>query len=464
MSSSTLRYVRQVAETLVVACFALAFGPWFALWASSAREPALLGLYWRVAAVMVAGRCSAAAMRPRLARQTQDRRQKAAIAFSAVTTAGAAFLTLVPMLRQGRLEQYWVFSAVLGLAAWLLGLGRGATSPTSSDLHRHLVFGSASLALCLLVADRTGLWQALLPQAVPLSLAWCAGTVVATSLMRFLEIAAKTAGEDLKSRFWPSLLSFVVFGSLFAAGLLTVIAPVVWAGIQSLFPIFRWILSIIGAPVMLALALLSEVIAWLVTWLATRLRPRFEFRLPERFAAEDYLPQKEQPNLLPAYFESLRWIFVGIAVLIVIVLAVRYLLGRLHAAESSDPDETRQSFASAGALRQWSRRLREIMAKLLQRLGDRVRSWTREPETPTEIYHAVLERVERAGIPRPAAITPLAFQPAVLEVFVRCDEPAGRILSGFMDEYYGEQSPEPDRVEKLREDWRHMREQRARPQ
>ncbi|MDP2858688.1 MAG: DUF4129 domain-containing protein [Bacillota bacterium] len=461
MSSSTLRYVRQGAETLVVACFALTFGPWFMLWSVSAREPALVGLYWRLAAVIIGARCVAAALRPYLARHRQERRLRAAVVFSAITTPAAAFLALAPMLPSRDLDQYWVSAAVLGLLAWLRGLGYGSSSPSSSDLHRHLMIGSISLALCLFVADRTGMWDAVLPQALPLSLAWCAGAVVATSLMRFLEITQKTAGDDLKSHFWPSLLSSVVFGSLFAAGLLTIIAPAVWAGIRSLFPILRWILSIIGAPVVFALRLLSEVIAWLVMFIA-RLRPRFEFKMPEQLVPDDFLPKQEQPGLPPAYFESLRWVFLAIAVLVVIVFAVRYLLARLHAAESTDPDEMRESFASAGALRQWSRRLRRLMAQLLRRLGDRVRSWATEPRTPTAIYHAVLEHAERAGRPRPPGVTPLAFQPAVLEVFVGSAEPAARILDGFMDEYYGGRSLSTDQVEGLREDWKHMRENRAR--
>jgi len=457
MSSSTLRYVKSGAELLAVACFALLFGPWFVFWSAGTREPALLELYWRLAALLLAGTCAAIGLRPWLSRQTPGRRQSVAVAFAAVTTPVAAYLALGPMLGSRDLEQYWVFAGFAGLVAWLRGIGYGSSSPSSADLHRHLLIGSISLAVCLFVAERTGVWNMVLPRTVPLVVAWCSGAVVATSLMRFVEIARKTSAEELRSRFWPSLLSSVVLASLVSAALLTILAPAVWAGIRSVFPILRSILSIIGAPIVFLLGILSEGIAWLVM-LLSRIQPRFKFQLPEGAGGDDFLPKQLQPDLPPEYLDSLRWVFLALAVVAVIVLAVRYLLARLNARAEPVQDETRESFASPGALRQWTRRLRRLLARLLQRLGERVRGWASEPSSATGFYHAVLNYAARAGRPRPSTVTPLDFQPAVQEVFEGSEEPASRILNGFMDEYYGDVKLQPEQIEKLRQDWRRMRE------
>ncbi len=458
MSSSTLRYVKSGAELLAVACFALLFGPWFVFWSAGTREPALLALYWRLAAILLAGASGAMALRPWLSRQTPDKRQRVAIAFAVVTTPVAADLALAPMLASRDLEQYWVFAGFVGLVAWLRGLGYGSSSPSSADLHRHLLIGSISLAVCLFAAERTGIWGAVLPQAVPLVVAWCSGAVVTTSLMRFLEITRKTSAQELRSRFWPSLLSSVVLGSLVSAALLTILAPAVWAGVRSLFPLLRSILSIIGAPIAFVLRILSEAIAWLVM-LLSKIQPKFKFKLPEGAGGEDFLPKQLQPDLPPEYLDSLRWVFLVLAAVAVVVLAVRYLLARLYDSVELAPDETRESFASPGALRQWTRRLRRLLARLLQRLGERVRGWASEPSSATGFYHVVLSYAARAGRPKPESVTPLTFQPTVHEVFEGSEEPAGRILHGFMDEYYGDVKLPAEQIEKLRLDWRRLKEQ-----
>ena len=459
MSSSTLRYVRSGAETLVAACFALLFGPWFVFWSAGTHEPALVALYWRLVGLLLAGRCAAAVLRPWLLRQELSRRQTVALAFAAITTPAAGYLALAPMLPSRDLEQYWVFAAVVGLLAWLRGLGYGSSSASSSDLHRHLMTGSISLAVCLFVAERTGVWGEVLPRTVPLVVAWCSGAVVATSLMRFLEIAQKTSAQELRSRFWPSMLGSVVLGSLIVAALLTVVAPAVWAAFRRLFPILRSILSIIGAPIVFVLGVVSEAIAWLVM-LLSRIKPQFKFRMPEGAGGENFLPEQLQSDLPPKYLESLRWVFLALVVVAVVLLAVKYLLARLNARTEPDSDETRESFASPGALRQWTRRLRRLLARLLQRLGERVRRWASEPSTATGLYNAVLSYAARGGRAKPAGATPLAFQPAIREIFEGSEEPAGRILYGFMDEYYGDQELSPEQIEGLRRDWKRMRERK----
>ncbi len=141
---------------------------------------------------------------------------------------------------------------------------------------------------------------------------------------------------------------------------------------------------------------------------------------------------------------ALRLLLAGVIVSI-IVAATAYLFTRF--ARRQRPGEVKESTYHEGRL---SADLSDLLGSLLGRLRPRSRP-AEELDPARRLYHDVLAAAEQRGVRRRADQTPLELAPRLDDTFAA--ETPGRITAAFDDARYGQLSPPPDDVRRLREEW-----------
>ncbi len=122
----------------------------------------------------------------------------------------------------------------------------------------------------------------------------------------------------------------------------------------------------------------------------------------------------------------------------------------------SDVEETRESIFS------WSKANQDLAAFLgewwrnLAEMRDRGDKGFREPGTPREFYHALLEMAQNIGQPRREWQTPKEHQWDLQDLMP--EAPVNEIVDGFQWAHYGQQETSQEGIDILRRDWLEIKE------
>ncbi|MEW6244994.1 MAG: DUF4129 domain-containing protein [Bacillota bacterium] len=449
-------FIKLSSSILSLACHASVYAPWFVLIGAYFRMPGIMSLYWQLVFALGCAFLLSRTCGPLLQRIHQRCRRAAASAAGGIGILFTSAFIVLPVLRSGSpLASYWPWLFVAGMASWLRGVDLGSAPLDSLVMQRHLVVGAAATALSLLLIGRLIQPELVLAQALPFVLFWLIAATVATALIRLAELAGKDEGESPElARFWPPLLAGVAFVCLITALLLSAAAPVI---VHFLRQPARLLLRALEFSLMLvayALGFIVQCGIWLVK-LFVRRAEGAEPAYSEAPDPSEFFQGQELKQLPPAAAEVAKWAIVLAVTLLVAIMAANYLLRIWWKGKRDNPDETRESYASLGALAVWTK---ARVAGLIRSLGSASARFSRTygrrvPKTVTQVYHLLLQAAAGKGINRPAPVTPHRFQPQLAGGFPEHRQSLDRILDAFAFEYYGEEQLSPEEMDAILREW-----------
>lgn len=320
-------------------------------------------------------------------------------------------------------EFVWTLSDILsGLPAGLVVIAattalwrRGLLMRWSSyaELQQSFFIGTAMLALLLLFREgvagvpRVSL---LVPLATFISCSLLALALVSFSHAIALE-QTTDSGTPTPPRQWLLVLGGLVAGILALGWLLAlIVSPNLLARV---FGVFRPIWLFIGRALLMVVAGIGYLFFLLISPIVNAIRDLVQQVVPvDNLAEGGELPDLFDPEMLanldvpPGAQTGIQ--IIVIALLIVgITIALLRLRQRLYGRDSVNVPERRESIWEPGLLGQ------QLRAALLgrRRGGTRYLALNDEParESIRLLYRRLLRLAAREGLPRPPAITPLAF-------------------------------------------------------
>ena len=424
----------QRASDLLVAAVSLSlFGPWFALAGAYAGDHQIPGLFWRFSLLAMAAFVSAETTRGWRADLSASQRRWAMLGVGFLGTILAFLLMVLPMGLFSDVR--WPLWLLLGAWGWIQGLRLSASPRDNLGMHWQLVSGTVTLSVAILAASWGGLWDELGGVIVAFAMFWLVGSVLATALTRFAEMSERYGGEAA-ARFWPPLLIGLVTVSLALTFILAAGTPVALAVLSGPTQLVRRLLEMGLLVVGYGLGYIVAVVIWILRRIITPDEPA-EFEPPDTGEIAPLEPREPAAWLAPAA-EVARWAGAGAVALVVVLAAVYYMMKIWRREEKVDPDEVRESFASAGALSGWARRRwKDLLMSASTGVRNMANVYLRRPATALEVYHTVLRQARKLGTVKPREITAKQFQPALRNCFSHAESSVDRVFLGFSREFYG---------------------------
>jgi hypothetical protein len=222
-----------------------------------------------------------------------------------------------------------------------------------------------------------------------------------------------------------------------------------------------------------------------LTWLLMplfALIQRTHFRLPRpQFAPTPQLFGRKIPTPMPRVLPHTRIshstdallaaVVIGAAVLLLVFLIWR-TASSIGGRKRKDREGEREPMEWSPAeiwhgLAAWIRGLfRETVDAAVQTV-QRVRTRIIGPSYPSDpvrrIYAQILYRAAINGVARPPAVTPLEFERALSMEWPDGAGDFAAVTAAYVLRRYGEESPEPDEIARLRRHWQHLRTIMRRP-
>lgn len=284
----------------------------------------------------------------------------------------------------------------------------------------------------------------------------------AMALARIEEVSLSGVGQASPfNRAWLSTLLVAVAGTLVMSGVVVQIVSIeaVWQVIGRLDPVWRildWVLyQILVGVAMLLSPLLDWLIAlmrhFLVSWLA---------QIPIETATPTPTPLPDTPTALPfvldpVWIERVRWITVGLAMLLLLILISRSIR-RARARQPVELPEVRESV--------WSpEEFANDLAALLRRARNRLRRWPgRLPggyrtADVRQIYGNLLRLAAAAGYPRPAPDTPYEYLATLTKNIPPHATDMQIITEAYTRVHYGEQPASEQELQVVKTAWERIR-------
>jgi hypothetical protein len=381
-----------------------------------------------------------------------------------VTRPHVWFMQLVTMLTNFRLGVPAPFVAFAATAVlWQRGLL--ARWADYHDLWRGFISGIIMLGLLLLLREQVVIDTVGFDMVGPV-LAFSLSSLMALALVglaQALTLDSTTAMERPSlNRYWLVAVGSVVLVILgLGYGLGQSFAPEsLTAFIRLLHPVGQFIVRIL----MYILLALAYVFFWLLNPLIEFLRGRIQEALeqpPPEFetgAVEEFLEEQALRLQLSPQAITILQIVLVVVLLAALVIAFLYVRSRQRRHSPRLMTEERDFIWSADLMRG---QLRDLLRRRRpQRLAPYLHLGSSEDprEAVRRIYQQLLLRARDAHMPRPPAVTPLAFQ-RVLENVLPDEAPALDALThAYLWARYTEDAPPEGVVETARAAWERIRE------
>ena len=238
---------------------------------------------------------------------------------------------------------------------WLSGI-RDSAAPNHDDIWRAFASGFVALVL-LLIAGRLDPSGPPVGTTVWIVLFFAVGmTSLAMVGLRTARGIRNTAAPLPVNRYWAgSIVTIVVL--LLLAGFLLALFVTPEGVAQAMGGVSRvlgWIANIVGYVLYALVYVLFLVLTPLIHWLESRMGSWFQFDTERMQDMQRGLMEPpDQPGtvtLPPAVDESLRWVFLLIAIVIV-AIAFASALRRLRKREADNEDEVRETILTQALLR-----------------------------------------------------------------------------------------------------------------
>lgn len=429
---------------------AMFFGPDFGL--SGGREPFSP---WAIAALILLGFWSAAL----LGRTALSRNVSSALLLVLGVAAILGWWALEPVWDVGPvLRAPWtlvsdnghlVFPLFIGLASWIQGLRLGfdpslfGPEITRERVRNAIVVLGLGLVLAGLIDGEmgdAGVRAAML--ALPVVLVAGAGAIAAAEMEATRRLAlrrhATVPGWDRWVRIFggATLVLLVVTGIgalLLGPGALEMVVEALRGG---------W--RVIATAILWAVYAIVYLLYWIVravTWIINAIfgdvvapieMPQMEGQAPPE---EQQQPLQEPPGMDPAYVMLLRWIGLGVALLIAVIIVFTVLRRRERAADGEVVDEERTSVFSAALARE---QLRGLFRRRPKAEHPRRLDLARDPDSVRETMLYLQVLAARQGVARSLAETPHDFAQRLGAAWPGLDEPLAELRDRYERARYGE--------------------------
>ncbi len=458
MKFPKLPWLSWATDVLARLSIILIFAPWVFLVSSLVEEEGVLAFLACLIALALLASLIASWISKLLDKLVLIKRYAVTVLFSLVSLLLPLAATFLPGLSGIYLPFPWPYRMLLGLVFWVLGVRLGSQPSSNYSMQRHLIWGTMGAAIYLITAHVTGIWDEVLPQLTTLMILWFAAAIAATSLLRIKEYSGGfEQGEGNSMSIWSPLF-------FIGAPLLVLLAAVTAFFIPGLTRILQVPFFFLLNLIRLLLQLFGFILGYAM-YLFYRIFSRFFEHEEVTFQDLDLHLPEEVPEITPALeaipliFEFLM--FIGtIAGVIIFLATIMYLIIIASRDEKVEiTEETRESYASISALKNWgSDWLDGLRGTLDRRLtGLRLRRFLNNPKTAVEIYNALLISLALKGTKKPPHITPQNFQPHIHEHLPKFRRQTDGILNAFLQEFYGQEKTKPPALKHLQEDWQTLK-------
>lgn len=366
---------------------------------------------------------------------------------------------------------------ILAVAFVLLIWWRGSSVALGG--HSYLDIRGRLVAAMVLCFGATVAAQIAVQRGLPVELGQDVGSaliacvfvgLLSLSLAKARDVSRYRAGETgLSGRDWATGLAVALGATLVAALVLSLMMggqTLTLAGniLGRAFDLVTWLLY----PVLALLGLLAQLGIFLLSLIPRT--PEAQQNRDQPARTPNVWEQAGQAAFSPEAIAILRWVVLGLALLVILILVVR-VVRRRRIAEGFDlvwqESESIGSWRDAlAALRLW---LRGLLAKLWHvrepapvpvggaEAIDTTQAITSEARSTRAVYRELLVEARRLGHGRGAAETPHELLRRL-----RTEIDAGDDLNSVTEAYvitrYGEKSPKPDAVARIVEAWARIRE------
>jgi MFS family permease len=352
-------------------------------------------------------------------------------------------------------------------ALWLRGVLDGNQRLRRDDVWSSFAAGFAAFALLLIAGQ-------LDPGGLPPDAdRWLIGLVasgLAALALASVDLAhiSSRRGEDRANvhlnRDWLVSVVLVVGGVLvIGLALGALVTPATVGYILGLVGwLLRWVGVVVGYVLLAILYVVFLALTPLIEWLQARMaemEPREGMGTEGLQRTLEELTRQPALEMPPLAEETLRWLTlagIGIVLLIIFALALRYFRNDAD----DDLDETRETVFSSDLLQE---QLAALWNSLLQRLrrspgaaGSRFLSLDGEAESRAAIralYQAVLDRATTAGYGRAPGQTPYEYKARLMEMVGGVGQAWTTITEIYVAARYGRSAPPHERVEQMQTAW-----------
>jgi hypothetical protein len=341
-----------------------------------------------------------------------------------------------------------VLPLLIGLGVWVTGLRKafspGALGPEiiRENARNSFVVLAVSMALAGLIGgDMGGAGISASIVALPVILVCSAGAVAASEMDNTRRMAARrhtaAPGWDRWARVFGgtaiALLIVTGVGALFLGpGALDLMVD----GMRGIWTVIATVILWVMYAVIYAVYYIYRFIAWIINSIFGDVLSPVE--MPQM---EGVAPPPEEETLLPnepggsEYATLLRWVALGIAILVVVIII--FMLARRRSVETDDGDvdEERSSIFSAALAR---KQLRDLFRRKPKADRPRRLDLARDPDSVREsmVYLQVL--AARQDVPREPFETPRDFSNRLSAEWSGLEEPLRIIRDRYERVRYGE--------------------------
>lgn len=358
---------------------------------------------------------------------------------------------LLPLLRDPvslvHENGYLIPPIFLGFGAWYQGMryaydpGHFAPEEVRGHVQRAWILLAAGIVLAAMIGGEMGeAGIAASAIAVPVAMACSAGAVAAAETNNTRWLASRRGssapGWDRWARLFGGIVALSLVVTLIAAFLLGPDAlAVVKEGIRSAFYLLGTIVYYIFFAIVYVIYWVVRFVAWIINSLFGDIFPTME---PPQMAPPDQQGQEEiqiEEGEGFGHATLLRWIALGIALVIVTIIIYRLGRARRRAADDGDFAEERQSVFSARLARQ---QLRDLFRRKPRAERPRRLDLDAPPASVREsmLYLQVLATRQRVG--RHPDETPADFTARLAAAWPGLADPLGVLRDRYEHVRYGE--------------------------
>ncbi|NLP38027.1 MAG: hypothetical protein GX357_10270 [Firmicutes bacterium] len=455
MSSNRLPLARWGVEALAFLSYLALFGPWFVLVGFYAKASPFLWEYGKFALLALICWGLTHYLKPPQGSAASIMSGKRAILLIVAGLVLVITLFIIPMLGGKFSFAALVGYLVVGGFAWIMGAKKAFDLHTNYDLQKQLLFGTLAFAVLFFFANRAGIMNQVFRYTLPFVLFWLTATALVMGILRLFELQG---GADLKRiKKWLRSYLFIIAGCLAIALFAGVIAPWLFQYVKiPLLYLWRLLSSLI---IYFAMAL-GYVVQYAINWFMAKFtESNFRIEPPE-------MPSFEQNEVVNDFspttlnlLTGLQWVLLILVAFIIIRFLYLYLTQSQRTVRKRQQVETRESFSSADALRDWGRRQLKRIAMTLKQKAEVLNVFKKE-NSAVDIYHALLETAARKGTVRLPAQTAHKFQDKLLACFAPKEKETNHIFAAFVEELYAEQKVDAKKIELLRTDLANLKRQK----
>jgi hypothetical protein len=343
----------------------------------------------------------------------------------------------------GSAQAYAVYGVILLCLAWARGVMVAQIRLERERVLRSFSVGVVVLVAALLFGQESIAHGAVNGASIPL----VAFGLLTLALIHLRD--ARSAGDAPLSGPWLLIAAGTVGGLALAGAVLGVLplGPMGFAYDHAIAPAFSVVLVVVAWIILIIAFPLAWLISLILGWLAPG--SHFQPPTPQSTSQDDFQKSLQRQN-----HGAAAGIFIVLAKLLAVVLVlalISYFAYRLFRRLHRPPveGEERDSLEGEGSLR-------GDLAALWRHLRPRRAAPSAPPEPPLSpgllevrrLYLRLLDRVAARGHPRPAAATPLEFEPEAASVVESAT--ADEVTRAFVEGRYGLREPDEAMLERLR--------------